>query len=138
MLSSYFKVDPKKRLPEAERYLQARQDVAFAYLFGSVARGSATHLSDIDIAIYLTVQEFAEKRMKILGDLIDILKTDNIDLVILNTAPLSLKSKIIQTKKILAENNPLMRHDFESHTLRAYFDFSKLEKRILKNRYLHG
>jgi len=28
------------------------KDIAFAFLFGSQARGSATKLSDIDIAIY--------------------------------------------------------------------------------------
>jgi predicted nucleotidyltransferase len=109
-----------------------------AYLFGSVAGEMATHLSDIDIAVYLTDNDVADKRLEILVDLIDILKSDNVDLVILNTAPLSLKMKIIQTKKILAENKPNLRHDFESRTLRSYFDFSKLEKRILENRYLRG
>jgi predicted nucleotidyltransferase len=131
-------MNPREKLPEAERYLKGRQDVAFAYLFGSVALGRTTHLSDIDIAIYLTGQEFADKRMEILGELIDILKTDNLDLVILNSAPLSLAVKIIQTKIILNDNKPHIRYHFESSTLRSYFDFSKLEKRILENRYLNG
>jgi len=130
--------DPKEKVQKAGHYLRARQDVVFAYLFGSVAQGRETHLSDIDIAVYLKDQEFADKRMEILGDLIDILKTDKLDLVILNTAPLSLKMKIVQTKKLLADNTPHFRHDFESRTIRSFFDFSKIEKRILENRYLHG
>lgn len=39
-------------------YFEARGDVAFAFLFGSQARGKATKLSDIDIAVYF----YPEKR----------------------------------------------------------------------------
>ena len=132
------KEDITKRLVQAESYLRAREDIAFAYLFGSLAKNKATQLSDIDIAVYLIEEKFADKRFEILGDLIDILKTDKLDLVILNTAPLSLKMKIIQTKRILADNFPYIRHVFESTTIRAYLDFSKIENRILEERYMHG
>ena len=127
-----------KRLIQAENYFKARKDIAFAYLFGSLAENRATHLSDVDIAVYLTEGGFADKRFQILGDLIDILKTDRLDLVILNTAPLSLKMKIIQTRRILADNFPYIRHTFESAVMRSYFDFSKIENRILEERYMHG
>lgn len=39
-------------------YLETRKDIAFAFLFGSQARGTATKLSDIDIAVYF----YPEKR----------------------------------------------------------------------------
>lgn len=35
-----------------KKYFQRRTDIAFAFLFGSYARGAATKLSDIDIAVY--------------------------------------------------------------------------------------
>ena len=35
-----------------KEYFSKRQDVAFAFLFGSQARGVATKLSDVDIAVY--------------------------------------------------------------------------------------
>ena len=127
-----------KRLIQAENYFRARKDIAFAYLFGSLAENRATHLSDVDIAVYLREGRFADKRFEILGDLIDILKTDRLDLVILNTASLSLKMKIIQTRRILADNFPYIRHTFESAIMRTYFDFSKMENRILEERYMHG
>jgi uncharacterized protein len=127
-----------KRLIQAENYLRARKEIAFAYLFGSLAENRATHLSDVDIAIYLIEGGFADKRFEILGGLIDIFKTDRLDLVILNTAPGSLKMKIIQTKQILADNFPFIRHTFESAIMRTYFDFSKMENRILEERYMHG
>lgn len=125
-------------LEEVERYLHGRKDVAFAYLFGSMARGETTPLSDVDIAVYLTEGPFSEKRLEILGDLCDILATDKLDLVILNTAPLPLAARIIRPRAIVADNVPFMRHAFESWTMRAYMDFSKLEGRILKQRFSHG
>ncbi len=35
-----------------KHYFKNRKDVAFAFLFGSHARGTATKLSDVDIAVY--------------------------------------------------------------------------------------
>ena len=68
--------DIRKLIPEAEIYLKSREDIHFAYLFGSFARGSTSPLSDLDIAVYLAGAELADKRMEILGDLIDIFKTE--------------------------------------------------------------
>lgn len=130
--------DLTKRLIQTESYLRARSDIAFAYLFGSLAENRGTHLSDVDIAVYLTEGRFEDKRFQILGDLIDIFRTDRLDLVILNTAPLILKMKIIQTRRILADNFPYIRHTFESAIIRTYLDFSKMENRILEGRYMHG
>jgi len=127
-----------ERLIQVEDYLEAREDIAFAYLFGSLARNSASHLSDVDIAVYLLEEDFTDKRFEILGDLIYILRTDRLDLVILNTAPLSLKMRIIQARWILADNSPHVRHMFESAVMRSYFDFYKIENRILDQRYMHG
>ena len=127
-----------KQIIQAENYLKTREDIGFAYLFGSLAENRATHLSDVDIAVYLTEGKFEDKRFQILGDLIDIFKTDRLDLVILNTAQLMLKMKIIQARRILADNFPYIRNTFESDIIRTYFDFSKMENRILKERYIHG
>ena len=44
-----------------KEYFKTRKDVAFAFLFGSQARGTATKLSDIDIA----VDSYPEKRQPI-------------------------------------------------------------------------
>jgi len=82
-------------IPQASSYLKSRKDVIFAYLFGSLTSGILKPLSDIDIAVYLKKRKLSEKRLEIIGDLADILKTDEIDPVVLNTAPLSLQMRII-------------------------------------------
>lgn len=130
--------DILKAIPRAEIYLKNREDILFAYLFGSYAEGSVGPLSDLDVAIYLSGENVSEKKMEILGHLIDIFKTDEIDLVVLNNAPLTLRMKILQKKRLLADNAPFIRHAYESVTMRSYFDFSKIEKGILERRFLNG
>jgi predicted nucleotidyltransferase len=126
-------------IPKALTYLQSMPDILFAYLFGSFGRGKHFPLSDVDIAVYLKEPSDApEKKMEILGELIDILQTDEIDLVILNSAPLPLRMRILESKKVVVDREPFLRHHYESLTMREYFDFSFLEREILNRRFLSG
>ncbi|MBM4053498.1 MAG: nucleotidyltransferase domain-containing protein [Planctomycetes bacterium] len=131
--------DIHKLLPEIRSYLESNPKILFAYLFGSLAQRKQTPLSDVDIAVYLSdTSSLPEDKLEIVGHFINILETDEIDLVILNTAPLPLAARIIENKIILADKQPFLRHNFESLTLRKYFDFSIKEWEILKRRYLIG
>jgi len=126
-------------LPEAYEYLRADKDILFAYLFGSLARKKARSLSDVDIAVYCREgSPFPEKKLEILGNLASVLKTDEIDLVMLNRAPLALRMKILENKKVIVDKAPLIRHRYESMTMRQYFDFSYKESFILRKRFFHG
>ena len=129
----------ERLLPKAEAYLRSKSDVAFAYLFGSLAKGRPKPLSDVDIAVYLSEEaDLIEKKMEILGKLIELLEIDEIDLVTLNSAPLTLRMKILETKKVIVDNVPFLRHRYESLPMREYFDFSIKEMAILERRFLHG
>jgi predicted nucleotidyltransferase len=126
-------------IPGALIYLQSMPDILFAYFFGSFGRGEHFPLSDVDIAVYLKQPTaVGEKRMEILGSLIDILQTDEIDLVVLNSAPLPLRMRILENKKVIVDREPFVRHHYESLTMREYFDFSILEREILNRRFLSG
>jgi uncharacterized protein len=126
-------------IPKALTYLQSIPDILFAYLFGSFGRGKQLPLSDVDIAVYLKeASDVPEKKMEILGTLIDILQTDEIDLVVLNNAPLPLRMGILENKKVVVDREPFLRHHYESLTMREYFDFSIQEKDILYRRFLSG
>jgi len=126
-------------IPQAVNYLESTPDVVFAYLFGSLAKGKPRPLSDVDIAVYLAEPlSFSDVKLDILGKLIDILHTDEIDLVVLNTADLPLAMNILKNKIVVVDKDPFVRHIFESLTMRKYFDFSIKEAAILQRRYLHG
>ena len=126
-------------LPKAAAYLNSHRAVIFAYLFGSISRGNRGPLSDVDIAVFLkkTVKPF-KMQLEILGNLNAILKTDEVDLVILNTAPPSLRMKILQTKKILVDKDPAFRHAYESLAMREGMDFSIFESALLHRKFSIG
>ena len=127
------------RIPAAANYLNSLTSIEFAYLFGGLVKHGLRPLSDVDIAVHLEpATDIVETKLELLDHLIDILQTDEIDLVILNNAPLTLKMQILYHKRILVDKKPFVRHAFESLTMREYFDFSFLEKGILKRRYLNG
>jgi len=123
-------------LPDAATYLESARDVIFAYLFGSLAEGEPQPLSDVDIAVYLKEDsDVVDTKMTILGELIDRLQTDEIDLVVLNTAPIALQMSIIESKRIIVDKEPFTRHNFESLVMRKYLDFSYMESGILRRKY---
>jgi uncharacterized protein len=126
-------------LIKAGAYLQSRKDVAFAYLFGSLSTAERKPLSDVDIAVFLSRgDKRGEKKLEILGDLSDLLNTDEVDLVDLHTESLPLKIRVIKTGTVIADNDPFERHNFESLTIRQYLDFAVKEKAILERRFLNG
>ena len=126
-------------IPEAQGILERYPNIIFAYLFGGLAKGRISPVSDIDIAVYLAnVDDILEVKLEILSLLSDTLNTDEIDLVILNTAPLPLRARIIQNKKVLVDKDPALRYSFESLVLREYFDFSIKERAIFSRRYNLG
>jgi len=130
--------DIEQRLPLASEYLRSHPKVVFAYLFGGLARGEHRPLSDVDIAVYLAGIVTADVKLDILGKLIDILGTDEIDLVILNTAPPLLAMNVLRKKQVMADNEPAMRHRFESLSFRKYFDFLPVELDMLTKKMTHG
>jgi uncharacterized protein len=109
-------------------------NVVFAYLFGGLLKDKRSPLSDVDLALYVDrTQHFDYVSM--FGKIGDILKTDEIDLVVLNHAPLSLSGRILKDRKILVDKDPFRRHRFESVILRESFDFAIKERDILHRRY---
>ncbi len=112
-------------------------NIAFAYLFGGLARGQRKPLSDVDLAIY--VKNLRElDYLSLFGRISETLCTDEVDLVVLNSAPVSLAGRSLQTRKVLVDKDPFLRHKYESQTLREFFDFAIKEKEILRRRYAIG
>ncbi|MCS7202652.1 MAG: nucleotidyltransferase domain-containing protein [Dictyoglomus sp.] len=115
------------------------ENIIFAYLFGGLAKNRISPISDIDIAVYLrNVANIVNEKIRILNKICDSLKYDDVDLIILNMAPISLKGRILQNRIVIIDKDPSLRYSFESLTLRMFFDFSIKEKQILYRRYKLG
>ncbi|MEJ5378513.1 MAG: nucleotidyltransferase domain-containing protein [bacterium] len=99
-------------------------DVLFAYLFGSAARGDTTPQSDIDIAVYLrpsTTEQYLKREADLTGTLISALRTAEIDLRILNALPLVFQHEILKGGTLLFCRDDLERVDFETRVMLRYF-----------------
>lgn len=87
--------------------LNARDDVLFAYLFGSQAKGRAHPRSDVDVAVWLREPydraSFAPV-LALIGATSDALHRDDIDVVILNEAPLRLAFEILGGKLLFSRD----------------------------------
>ena len=124
------------RIQYAANYLETSNDVLFAYLFGGLSKGEPKPLSDVDIAVYLSENaECIQAKSEIIENLVDILRTDEIDVIILNQSSLSLSMNVLKNNRVLVDKKPFRRHTYQSLIFRKYFDFNKFESNILKRRF---
>ena len=87
-----------EKLETLKKYFQKEDEVILAFLFGSYAEKRARSFSDWDIGVYFKPKEYLElvsscrypKEEKIWSDLVEILKTDNIDFVAVSYTHLTL------------------------------------------------
>jgi predicted nucleotidyltransferase len=113
-------------------FFETRHEVIFAYLFGSVARGNAGPLSDIDIAVYLDPLQLPKKtgygfHSELLVELQALLANDT-DLVLLNQASTVTKYQVIKNGMLIFCRSEESRRDFHDHTVKAYLDLKPLLK----------
>jgi predicted nucleotidyltransferase len=92
-------------IEKLKEYFSQRKDIAFAFLYGSHAKGSANKLSDVDIAVYFYPLErhpiefekevFYDAENEIWGDLQRILK-EEVELLVLNRVSASVAASAIR------------------------------------------
>lgn len=114
--------------PDLIDTLKQDKDIVAVYLFGSYATGNEGPLSDVDIAILLDKEvpreEYFDKELDLIGIINNKLKTDEVSLVLLNSAPLTIKYGTLKNAKLLYCRDNTQRINFETKTLDMYFDFS--------------
>ncbi len=107
--------------------------IELAYLFGSAARGKEGKLSDIDLGVYLTEilskKERFEKRLELISDITSVLKTNKLDLIIMNDASISLNFEIIKANNPIFVRNETKKIDVEVLIMAKYLDRRYYEKR---------
>jgi len=117
------------KIEVAVEYLAQRSDIVCAYLFGSAIKGTAGPRSDVDVAVLLreglSPEEMFEQRLQLLVDL-DAFSDREVDVVILNTAPLLLQQQVLKYGRVIYERDPLARISFEVRSRKLYFDLRPL------------
>lgn len=108
--------------------LAKRFRIHFILLFGSKAEGKDIAESDTDIALYAYHVLSEEEKINIAFELSFILKTENIDLVDIKTAPPLLKKKIFDNYKALFVKDPFLLYQIELSILHEYEESKILNK----------
>lgn len=109
--------------------LAQEDDIELVYLFGSYGRGEQRTLSDIDIAILLKPGDadyYFSRKLNLLNKITGLLKTDEVDLVILNEAPPVLKYHVLRGGKALFIRDEEVQRSFREKAVLEYFDLRPL------------
>lgn len=120
--------DVKENIPVIVEKLSPDREITALYVFGSLAKGVLKPLSDLDFGILLsgklTKKNRFTKHLYLIGIFSDIFHTEEIDIVIMNDAPLHFCYNIIRSGKLLLVNNKKEFIDFHELVVKKYLDFS--------------
>lgn len=114
-------MDIKKRVVAI---LQPFEEVVFALIFGSQANGSATALSDVDIAVYTNKSCDLLREGEMIANL-EAALNKKVDLVILNDlykTNARLCYNIVENHEVLINKDNSAYVDFKTQTLKYYLD----------------
>jgi len=108
---------------------RAYPEIKLVYFFGSRASGKESPLSDYDFALYLDTKDkkrMYEIKIDIIVKIGRLLKTDRIDVVVLNlTDNPDLKYMIVKEGRLIYEKEPF-KVLVEPRIFNEYFDFHKM------------
>ncbi|MFN3762363.1 MAG: type VII toxin-antitoxin system MntA family adenylyltransferase antitoxin [Anaerolineae bacterium] len=125
--------DPHQHAETLERYFASLEEVTLAYLFGSHARRRAWAQSDVDIGVLLAGHpdddRCFEMRLEITGDLMSLLRTNDVDVLILNQAPPALRYAVLRDGLLLFCRERQAMIEFYVRTVNEYLDFLPILRR---------
>lgn len=119
-----------------KKFFSKRKEVICAYLFGS----SVTQVvlkNDLDIAILVTQDALKKSdtfdlQVDFARELQSLLGRPDIDVVILNDAPLLLRHEVLKSKKIIFQRDERERIDYEVASELKFYDFEPCRRLFWK------
>jgi uncharacterized protein len=122
----------ERLLCAVRRALEPLQEVRAALLFGSQASGGARPDSDIDIAVLLDAAPSTSHRKGLLFSLntalAQELRSDRLDVVILNDAPVKLAFRALQHGQVAFQRDETTLHRFRVGTYSRHADYEPVER----------
>jgi hypothetical protein len=117
LLADFFNADPR--------------GAAAVYLFGSTARGTARPGSDIDIGVLFVAAPAAtlDAQPYDLEGALERRLGRPVDVIVLNSAPIDLRSRVLRDGQMLFESDRAARIAFEIRTRNEAFDLEPILRR---------
>ena len=138
--------DVTDRIPGLIKRVSKDKQIVALYSFGSLAAGDLKPLSDLDFGILvsptLDKQQRFEKHLELIGLFNEQFESDEIDLVLMNDAPMRFSHNIIKSGKLLFCSDSGLLRDFIEKTVKVYLDFryfrDEFDKEFLKGAGYYG
>ncbi len=109
--------------------------VMAVYGFGSCARGTAGPRSDVDVAVLLDRRIGLKEELRLRSQIVEELRRDDIDFVVLNHAPPLLRYEVVAAGQRLFARDSQAADRFEEQAAMECFDTAYLratQQRILR------
>lgn len=120
-------------------YLHGRDEIIFAYIFGSFVEKEYYH--DVDVAVYLSdhfdksdLKKFPYGYESGMISQLNIIVRENIDFIVMNNAELYIQKKIINDGILLFSKDERKRIHYENLIRKIYIDTAHLRK--IRKHYL--
>lgn len=112
-----------------KNYLYKRNEIIFAYLYGSFVKGTNNKESDLDIAIYIDENQKPASskygyRSYLISE-IQAFKTKDIDLIILNESPNLITFNVLKEGRLLFSKSNKIHNAFKKRIMDNYTDRNK-------------
>jgi predicted nucleotidyltransferase len=138
--------DVMNRLPELINRISKDKEIVALFTFGSLARGDLKPLSDLDFGILviptLDRRQRFDKHLELIGVFNEHFETDEIDLVLMNDAPMRYSYNIIKSGELLFCADSDILRDFIEKSIKLYLDFKyfrdEFDKEFLKGVGYYG
>lgn len=123
-------------LPRLAHVFEQYPAIVAAYLYGSYASGASGPLSDVDCAVLFepnrSRDELFELKLDLIGQILRIIHSDEVDLVVLNEVSPLLAYEVIRTGKVLFCRNESQQLRYEAMAVNRYLDWRPFS-RIYQN-----
>jgi predicted nucleotidyltransferase len=138
--------DVASRIPLLIKRISKDAEIIAFFSFGSIISGDLKPLSDLDFGVIvsntLDRKKRFDKHLDLIGLLNKVLKTDEVDLILMNDAPLRFSHNILKTGKLLFCSDTGTLTDFIEKTVKVYLDFKyfrdEFDKEFLKGIGCYG
>lgn len=130
---------------ELKKYFEQQDDIQCAILFGSVALGKTTSMSDIDIGVYFDIIKdklnAGERQIDITCKIMSLYRINRVDVVVLNFANPFLRFQVVKTGRLIYAKDKKEFYKFKAISFGRYQEIKPLyeqynrltEERIRRN-----
>lgn len=123
------KLSKEEIIERLTQLFSGREEIVLGYLFGSYAEDKVHKFSDVDVAVYvkdLPKEKASDYKFDFIGELNSALRSDEVDLVVMNIAPPTLRNHILKHGLLLKCTDEAFRRRYLIKTYKEYEDAKHL------------